>query len=100
VRAILGDTEKEFKMTEKEIIVMLPDYNGYKNVLWLSTQSVLNRRNSNDFYDGIFKNSMFYVTAGKRKKCEKLPSRKSYIFVGDNGKKYAIFSDFSAKEII
>lgn len=84
---------------DREIIVNRPDYNGYKNVLWLTNQSILDKWETDEYYNGIFKGHMQFITAGKREKCEKLPQRKNYIFVGDNGKKYIIYSDYSAKEI-
>lgn len=76
-----------------ELIVMMEDYNGYKNVLFLSDTESLEKRKSYGLPD------LIHVTGGKRVKVEKIFQRKPYVFQGENGKTYSIFSDWSAKEV-
>ena len=76
-----------------ESIVMMEDYNGYKNVMFLTDEENIERA------ERLGMGKFTHVCYGKRVKVEKKFQRKSYVFQGENGKTYAIFSDFSAKEV-
>ena len=72
---------------KKMLIAISENYNGRKNVLLLMDEIELSLRPT-------FKK----VTSGKQLPVEPQEKRKPFIFVGDNGVSYTIFTDNSAKE--
>jgi len=69
------------------VIAICENYKGRKNVLLLMDEIELSLRTT-------FKR----VTGGKKQPVDPLRKRQSFIFVGDNGISYTIFTDDSAKE--